>query len=151
MLNFKLNSGDKYEGRCAEIYITEKCFLVYHCSVCEEIYSSFDELLSHITKDHYAYAKEYRENGCASVDLQNSNKEEKTFEEDYFNVCKEEALDNYYEPTNKSEELTDAEDNEQSNPIENHVEFCNAKQESYKTMLTTISILDDSQEIEVFL
>ncbi|XP_065365233.1 zinc finger protein 845-like [Calliphora vicina] len=68
MLNFPLLPGDKYDGRCAEIYITEKQFLVYHCSVCEEIYATFNELLSHITKDHYENTKEYSEVETRSVE-----------------------------------------------------------------------------------
>ncbi|TMW53048.1 hypothetical protein DOY81_001911, partial [Sarcophaga bullata] len=66
MLNFPLTPGDKYEGRCAEIYITEKQFLVYHCSVCDEIYATFNDLLSHINKDHYENTKEYQEGEATS-------------------------------------------------------------------------------------
>lgn len=76
MLNFPLLPGDKYDGRCAEIYITEKQFLVYHCSVCEEIYATFNELLSHITKDHYENTKEYSEVETRSVETINRQLDE---------------------------------------------------------------------------
>ena len=73
MLNFPLTPGDKYEGRCAEIYITEKQFLVYHCSVCDEIYATFNDLLSHINKDHYENIKEYQEGEATSSVATNTN------------------------------------------------------------------------------
>ncbi|KAM7347792.1 uncharacterized protein ACRADG_007274 [Cochliomyia hominivorax] len=62
MLNFQLLPGDKYDGRCAEIYITEKQFLIYHCSICDEIFATFNELFSHINKQHYENTKEYINN-----------------------------------------------------------------------------------------
>lgn len=74
MLNFPLIPGDKYEGRCAEIYITEKQFLVYHCSVCDEIYATFNDLLSHINKDHYENTKEYQEEEATSSVATTTNK-----------------------------------------------------------------------------
>lgn len=76
MLDFKLLPGDKYDGRCAEIYITEKQFLIYHCSMCEEIYTTFNELLSHIIKKHYENIKEYStEAENKSVEIISLNKD----------------------------------------------------------------------------
>lgn len=95
MTSFNISPGDKYDGRCAEIYITEKRFLIFHCSACEEIFATFAELFSHITKDHYENTKEL--SGEADrKSLDSTHKKENQLATSYSNV-KGRKLNDYVE------------------------------------------------------